>query len=209
MGFKYVIFDFDGTLADTEKVIFNIAQQLSKKYKFKNITFEELKLVKKLDPREAIKFLEIKKRRIPAALRKGRKILKNDIQNVMPCKENLSDIIMLLKEKGIKIGILTTNSQKNVEAFLKNNNMDFFDFVLNSSLFGKELKLKKIMKKENVKAEDILYVGDEIRDIIAAHLVHIKIASVTWGFNSEEGLKRYKPNYLIKEPEELLPIVLN
>ncbi len=206
MKYKYVIFDFDGTLADTEKINFNIFQQLSDKYNFKKVAIDEIHQLKKMSAKEVIDFLGIKKRKIPLAIKYGKKILKKDIHNVKPCKENIKTILGKLKDSGVKLGVLTTNSQNNVNIFLENNQIDFFDFVESSSLFGKEIKFKKIIKNKKLNSQDILYVGDEIRDIKAAHLSHVKIASVTWGYNSIEALKRHNPDYLINNPEELLSI---
>ena len=209
LRFKYAIFDFDGTLADTEKINFSIFQQLSEKYNFRKIAIEELNQLKKMSAKEVIDYLGIKKRKIPFAIKHGKKILKDDIHTVKPCKENIKITLEKLKENGIKLGILTTNSQTNVEKFLKANEINVFDFVVSASLFGKEMKLKKIIKKSKLNTDDVLYIGDEIRDIIAAHLVHVKIATVTWGYNNIEALKKHNPDYLISNPEELLSICLN
>lgn len=209
MKYKYVIFDFDGTLADTEKINFGIFQQLSDKYNFKKIAIEEIHQLKKMSAKEVIDFLGIKKTKIPFALKHGKKILKNDIHTVKPCKESTKTTLEKLKNNGLKLGVLTTNSQTNVEEFLKNNEMNIFDFVISASLFGKEIKFKKIIKKKELRAQDILYVGDEIRDIIAAHLSNVKIASVTWGYNNIEALKKHNPDYLINDPIDLLSICLS
>ena len=40
MKYKYVIFDFDGTLADTEEANFVIYQKLAEKYNLRNITMD-------------------------------------------------------------------------------------------------------------------------------------------------------------------------
>lgn len=209
MKFKYVIFDFDGTLADTEKMNFSIFQQLSQKYNFKEIAIEELNQLKKMSAKEVIQHLDIKKRKIPFALKKGKKIQKSEIHTVALCKDNIKSILEKLEQNGVKLGIITSNSQKNVKAFLVANDINVFDFIISSSLFGKEIKLKKTMKKLNLKNDEVLYIGDEIRDIIAAHLVKINIASVAWGYNTVESLMKHNPDYLINDPEEILSLCLS
>ena len=66
--------------------------------------------------------------------------------------------------------------------------------------------MKKIIKKERLELKEVLYVGDEIRDIHAAKNTGIHIASVAWGYNTVESLKKNKPEYLIYEPAELIDI---
>lgn len=206
LKYKYVFFDFDGTIADTEEVNFAIYQKLSEKYNLRNVTIGELGHIKKMSARELMTYVELKKRYLPFLLKKGKKLLKQDIVNVNPCKPDMFSIVSDLKNMGIKTAIITSNSKINVEIFLKEHDADIFDFIESSSMFGKETKMKKVIKKEKIKLDELLYVGDEIRDINAAKNTGIDIASVAWGYNAVESLKRHKPDYLIYEPSELLDI---
>ena len=204
--YKYVFFDFDGTLADTEEVNFAIYQKLSEKYNLRNVTIGELGHIKKMSARELMTYVELKKRYLPFLLKRGKKLLKQDIVNVNPCKPDMFSKVSGLKNMGIKTAIITSNSKINVEIFLKEHDADIFDFIESSSMFGKETKMKKVIKKEKIKLDELLYVGDEIRDINAAKNTGIDIASVAWGYNAVESLKKHRPDYLIYEPSELLDI---
>jgi phosphoglycolate phosphatase len=53
----------------------------------------------------------------------------------------------------------------------------------------------------------LTYIGNEDRDIHAAHKLKIPIIAVTWGYNVRELLATEKPDYLIDKPEELLGIL--
>ena len=70
MNYKCVIFDFDGTLADTEKVNFRIFQEIADKYKIEKLSLEDMRKLKKLSATEIIEHLNIKKRNIPGMMRK-------------------------------------------------------------------------------------------------------------------------------------------
>lgn len=204
--YKYVFFDFDGTLADTEEVNFVIYQKLAEKYNLRNITIDELGHIKKMSARELMAYVELKKRYLPFLLKRGKNLLKQDIRSIKPCKPNLFDMVLQLKNMGIQTAIITTNSKSNVQMFLEEHNADIFDFIASSSMFGKESKMRKIIKKDKLELEDVLYVGDEIRDIHAAKNTGIDIASVAWGYNTVESLKKHKPEYIIYEPFELIDI---
>jgi len=68
-------------------------------------------------------------------------------------KETIEEMI----KKGIVVGILTSNSQKNVEEFLKNNNLDGFKFIFTgSSIFGKAKNLEIIKKISHPKIFSML-----------------------------------------------------
>lgn len=206
MKYKYVFFDFDGTLADTEEVNFVIYQKLAEKYNLRNITLDELGHLKKMSAKEIIEYVEVKKRYLPFMLKRGKKLLTQDIRSVKLCKSDIFDTIKQIKSLGIKVAIITTNSKTNVKIFLEEHNADYFDFISSSTMFGKESKMRKIMKKEKLKKSEVLYVGDEIRDIHASNRAGIDIASVGWGYNTVESLKKNKPKYLVFESAELLDI---
>lgn len=207
--YKYVFFDFDGTLADTEEVNFVIYQKLAEKYNLRNITLDELGHIKKMSAKELMEYVELKKRYLPFILKRGKKLLNQDIKNVKLCKPDILETIKSIKGMGIKVAIITTNSKANVKMFLEKHNADYFDYISSSTMFGKESKIKKLVKKEKLDDSQVLYVGDEIRDIYAANRAGIDIASVTWGYNTIESLTKNKPQYLIHEPIELLNICKN
>ncbi|MEL7648233.1 MAG: HAD-IA family hydrolase [Sedimentibacter sp.] len=206
MKYKYVFFDFDGTLADTEEVNFVIYQKLAEKYNLRNITIDELGHLKKMSAKELMAYVELKKRYLPFMLKRGKNLLKQDMKSIKPCKPDILSTVAELKKMGLKIAIITTNSKTNVKMFLEKHDADIFDFIASASMFGKETKMKRIIRKEKVDGSEVLYVGDEIRDINAAKSAGIHIASVGWGYNTVESLKKNSPDYLIMEPSELIGI---
>jgi phosphoglycolate phosphatase len=63
------------------------------------------------------------------------------------------------------------------------------------------------MKQNFLSPEEIVYVGDETRDIESAKKIKIKVIAVSWGFNSWEVLAKYKPEFLIDKPTELIEVM--
>ena len=74
-------------------------------------------------------------------------------------------------------------------------------------LWGKSHHLKTLLKTHEFDLNKTIYIGDEIRDIEAAHKVGIRIAAVTWGYNSKKALESYHPDFLITEPQQLLNLI--
>ena len=122
------------------------------------------------------------------------------------------DIVNLLNtlKNDYKIGIVSSNSEEIIIDTLKEYNIDnLFEFVYSdSSLFGKHLVLKKMCSKYKINPLEVIYVGDEDRDIIAAKKAKIKTIAVTWGFNSKERLSRENPDYLVDSPMQILEVFL-
>lgn len=205
---QILLFDFDGTIADTFLHIVEISNRLSREFNFNLIHAHEIEILKHNSVEETIEYLNVPKLKIPKILLRARAELHKDIPSIKPVKD-LAEILHELKSRGFCMGIITTNSVKNVREFLKNHELDIFDFVSSTSkIFGKSHSLKKLIKKKSFTVEQAYYIGDEIRDIQAAQKAGIKMVAVTWGFNSTKVLKQHRPDYLINNPVELIKICL-
>lgn len=188
---KVLLFDFDGTIADSFASFIEIAGKLAKKHNFPPLPLEELEKFRAEDPRALIKQLKIPFYKIPLLAIDMKKMQQEYIPRIHPFA-GLPEVLYELKKKGFTLGILTSNGKENVKQFLKNNNLYIFDYIhSDSSLFGKDKAIRNFLKQHTFSKEDVIYVGDEIRDIQACGKVGIKIMSVTWGFNSKQGLVKY------------------
>jgi phosphoglycolate phosphatase len=210
---KTIIFDFDGTIADTLSLILEIADKLAKKYSYKKITKKDILRLREKTYAEAIRELGkfgMPVFRLPFLLKEGKDLMAKEVSSCKPFS-GLVEALKTLKEKGFSLGILTSNFQKNVELFLKKNNLEIFDFIYsdnNPFLLGKGDKLKKLIEKNHWRQDEVTYIGDETRDAEAAKKAGVKIISVAWGFNSQKILKKQKPDFLIDKPEQLISIKL-
>ena len=201
-----LVFDFDGTIADTFQYILNLSNEMASEFNFKEIHPNEVEGMKDKTSQEVIKHLGVPIMKIPLIVAKAKEALQKEIAQIEPV-EGLKEILAQLKSFGYTMGILTSNSTNNVHKFLKIHDLDFFDFISSTSkIWSKNTSLNKLIKKEGLQTEDIIYIGDETRDISAAKKAGVKVAAVTWGYNSEKALEEHKPDYLVNFPEELLKI---
>lgn len=203
-----LIFDFDGTLADSRKTLVEIANNLASEFGFDRVTEDEMIRLSNLSSRDIFYQSPIPAYKIPFLLRRIKSELNQKIASLEPFY-GIKETLNILKKEGYILGILTSNLKENVLDFLHNNNLgEYFDFVYSAStLFGKHKILKKIIKKHHLPLEKTIYVGDETRDIEAAKKSKIKVIAVTWGFNSASVLAEYKPDFLIHQPQELTKII--
>lgn len=208
MTAKVVLFDFDGTIADTYQALVNITNQLSSEFGYKALNREELLLLKNLSSREIVKRTEISIFKIPFLLKRVRAELSKEIADLKPIS-NIAQILFELKNRGYTLGIVTSNVQENVEVFLDKNNLNsLFTYIYSStSIFGKHRLINQVIRQNRLNLSDVIYVGDETRDIRAARKSRIGSIAVTWGFNSAEILRKYQPDFLVAKPEELLQAI--
>ncbi|PMB51840.1 carotenoid oxygenase [Fischerella thermalis CCMEE 5201] len=207
---KVIIFDFDGTIADTVDALVSIANRLAKEFGYVQITPEELALLRNLTSREIINYSGISVFKIPFLVKKVKGELKSKIPELKPIP-GMKEALIDLKNAGHHLGIITSNSKDNVTEFLRINELDnLFEFIYSGiTIFGKTTIINNVLKQKQLKPEEVIYVGDETRDIEASKKANIKVVAVTWGFNSPEVLAKQNPNYLIHHPSELLDVVNN
>lgn len=207
---KVIIFDFDGTIADTVDALVNIANNLAVEFRYAQITPEELVRLRNLTSREIFNYSGIPLFKIPFLLKKVKRELRNKIPELKPIP-GIQEALVELKDNGNRLGIITSNSKGNVKEFLKINNLDnLFEFIHPGvTIFGKNTIINNVMRQKHLKTQDVIYVGDETRDIEASKKAQVKVVSVTWGFNSEEALAKQNPDFLIHHPRELVEIVKN
>jgi phosphoglycolate phosphatase len=202
-----LIFDFDGTIADTPAVAVHIYNEMSGNFGLPTITRQEMMVYKNKSVSELMKLAKLSWLRLPSVVRQARSGFKKYLHEVEPIK-GMPETLQQLQAAGYRMGILTSNSQENVEAFLKHNHVADFEFIhAPRSLFGKAGMIRKILRRERLAAGEVLMIGDELRDIEAAQKSGIESVAVTWGFNTEDLLSKGKPTHVVNQPSELLSLL--
>lgn len=201
-----IIFDFDGTIADSFATVIKILGELSNDSSFKDVEPDEyMEQLRNGGIRKVLRTTNlISMARLPFRVNWFRRELGNRISTISPIK-GMPDVINSLKSK-YKIAIISSNSKENIEAFIKNNGIQVDYVYSGSSIFGKSKVINAFLKKEKIDKGQAVYIGDEDRDIEAAQKSHLFCVAVNWGYNSEKALIKAAPDILVKKPEELLSI---
>lgn len=201
-----MVFDFDGTIADTFQQGLDILNGLAAEFGYKPLIGEDVEKARGMTTRQVMKFLGIPNRRLPAIASRGIRELRGRIGKVQPIV-GMPEVLRALHARGVRLGIVTSNSEENVGVFLKNHDLEIFDFVRSSSrLLGKAREIRQAMKKEGFGAEEVLFIGDETRDIEACRRARIRCAAVSWGYNLRGSLAAQEPHFIFDAPAELLAV---
>ncbi len=205
--YKVIIFDFDGTIADSRRTLVNIANELADEFGYDIVTEEEVIRLSNLSSHDVLLQSPIPLYKIPFLLRRVKKELNKHIIKLKPFL-GIKEVLTSLQTQGFCIGIVTSNMRNNVLDFLEENQLEqYFDFVYSANtLFGKDKIIRKLINQYQLPLEKTFYVGDETRDIEAAKKSQIQMIAVTWGFNSAGVLARHQPDFLIDEPSQLCQI---
>ena len=202
-----VIFDFDGTICDSYLESVRMMNELAPEFGFNVVAEADLELLRDKSFTEFRDLLGLAVHRIPTILHQGRKRMRARAADLPPVP-GLPEALRQLQRLELRLGILTSNSQDNVEVFLRKNGLDMFEFVHGeSSMFGKARLLKKIMKRLGLNPAQVAYVGDEARDVKAANAAGVTAIAVSWGFNSTRLLATALPTVILSQPQELVTYV--
>ena len=204
MAKKVVIFDFDGTIADTLVSVMNILNCLSDEFGFIKVTGENIDELRNKKLREILKDSGISMLKMFSISKRIKSELNKQIEYIRPVS-GIEEVLLELKGNKYELGILTSNSKENVSKFLKKNNLELFDFIHSeSSILGKNKAMHDLLKKHGIRPEEVIYVGDDTRDIEAARKTNIEIVAVSWGYNSKQLLEKQNPDFLIDNPRQLI-----
>jgi len=198
---KTLIFDFDGTLADSFETLLSIFEEITKREN--KLSASEIADLRGKSLKEIIRYLKIKRWQIPGLVLKAKKQLAVRIVSIhlFPgIKQALAEL-----SRDNKIYILSTNSSANIRLLLEKNKADNYITGIygDIGLRGKSSALKKMIKKEALKRSECIYIGDEVRDIDAARKAKIQSAGVTWGFNNPQAIKNAGPDIVVEKTRKL------
>lgn len=204
---KVALFDFDGTIAESVQAGVDAFNVMAREFGFVEITPENISILREKSARQAAQELGIPRLKIPMVVSRLRKGVKERIATIAPMP-GMKSIVLALKKSGCELGIVTSNSKRNVLAFLKNNHMEIFDYIhAGSGIFYKARAIKNTILNNNLEDHEIIFIGDEIRDVVAARKNNIPVIGVTWGTNSRKGLEEANADFVVDAPEELAALL--
>ncbi len=197
-----IIFDFDGTIADSYMVAIQFFNSVAHKYGYKQLE-DHQNLRHKSLRRVLCEDLGLSWYQIPRFIMHAKSLISKVDAEKIHLFSGIADTINYLAER-TTLAIATSNDSSIVHRVLENHNVRGFTYIHSGiSLFGKHVAIKRILRKLNKNPEQALYIGDEVRDVEACKKIPLKIAAVSWGFNSRDSLILSKPDYIIDSPEQL------
>lgn len=201
---KYIIFDFDGTLADSKDVFISVYNQIATSNNYRQIDSDNFKYLQTLTISERCRYLKVPVYRIPFLatefLTNYRRALKK-----IRLFGGIKELLTALNDQGFDIAIISSNAERNISEILSDNQIDYIcKIYCSTKLFGKATLIKGFVRKYALQPEEVLYIGDEVRDILACKKAGVKIVWVGWGYDSFETAAIAKPDYVVSDPSEVL-----
>lgn len=202
-----IIFDFDGTLADSRGLAVNLYNELARKYGYKEIGEHEVEGFSKLSIAERLKVLGVPYYRLPGLVGEMKRNYRNSVDS-LELVAGMSSVIEELAAADYRLSLISSNSKSIIERFLANHNITCFEHIYCSrDLFGKSHQINRYLKMFQVLNEEAVYIGDELRDIESCKKCRICIVAATWGYDASDLLVQGNPDFAVSHPAELVPLL--
>ena len=196
------IFDFDGTLADSFPFFLEIFDTLADTHHFRRLDRADVDMLRACDLPQLMRHLGLPRwKLVPVALQ-FRSLMAQHIASIR-LFDGMREVLHELALRGARLAIVSSNSESNVRAVLSDDARLFTHFECGAALFGKRRRLRRVVQGSGVPDARVLCVGDEVRDILAAHAEGLDFGAVCWGYNRPEALQALAPRLMFRSVAEL------
>ncbi len=203
MAYKLVIFDFDGTLADSAGWLFGVLNQVANLYDFRRVDEAEIASLRGCDNREIVRYLGVPAWKLPLIAAHLRRRAARDA--AIPPFEGAPRVLRALKERGAATAVVSSNAEANVRRILGPECAPLVDlYECGASLFGKAAKFRRVLERAGARREEAICVGDEARDIQAAAEAGLASGAATWGYATRGLLERQRPTLVFADMDDML-----
>lgn len=215
---KAAIFDLDGTLLNTLEDVVNACNYALKKCNFKTHSIEEYKvfvgdgrskLIERIVPDEYKGNDEVKNK----VLRLFDEYYSGHMLDMTKPYEGICEMLKSLKEKGVKLAVVSNKPDEFVGGIVKKYFGDTFEIVhgqrTNYPVKPDPTTVYEVIEYFGIKLNESIYVGDSNVDIYTAKNAKVKSIGVAWGFRGEEELREAGADYIVYDSNEIAELILS
>ncbi|WP_226673413.1 HAD family hydrolase [Rossellomorea aquimaris] len=208
---KAIIFDFDGTLADTLPICFYAFQSVFKEFDDIEVTRDEIKSM--FGPSETGIIQEnLKNSNCDQAIDMYYQKYREKHEELVMTNEVLIDLLQTLKKQDYKLGIVTGKARKSLIISLDYLDMnELFDVIIT----GDDVSVPKphpeglnqAMALLNIKSDQALFIGDSDADIMAGKNANVRTVGVQWLPNFQTQDFSVQPDETVNHVEEFIELL--
>ena len=205
-----VLFDFDGTLLDTNELIMQSFEQLLNKYYPSQYTRKEILTF--MGPTLAETFGSIDASKTDELIAEYREWNLANHDRLAFAFDGVTEVLPRLVDQGIRMAIVSTKKNDVVQKGL--------DLIGISHLFETVIGLDDVtnpkpdpeplylaMERMGVSKDEVLMVGDNFHDIEGGQNAGVQTAGVAWSLKGPEFLSTFHPSYMLTHISDLYDIL--
>ena len=203
MKYKEIVFDFDGTIVDTVSTLFEWLKAGNVDLELPSLDDKNVERMRGMGPEELMTELGFSKVQLLKYVGKFLKYIRKNPE-LLKVIDGMPQVFDRLSGD-YTLGVLSSNKLDVIEGVFEVNRIDAFEYIrAGAALWSKETKMRNLVRKRGLESNELLYIGDEIKDVEGARKAGIDIISVVWGYNNYKALEKVNPGMVVRKPEEII-----
>jgi len=208
---KAIIFDFDGTLANTLPICFDAFQHVFKEFDNRELNNKEIKAM--FGPSETGIIREnLSNINKDEAIELYYRIYAEHHDRLVTSNKDINDLLQYLKNTGIKMGIFTGKARRSLDISLNALQMDGkFDVIITGDDVAKPKPdpegLIKTLALLGIDNSEAIFVGDSDADIYAGIQANVYTIGVQWLPDYHSLEFTIEPNSIVKSVYEFMDAI--
>lgn len=204
-----LLFDFDGTLLDTNELIIQSFEQVLNSRYPGQYTREDI--LPFMGPTLKDSFDTVDADLSAVLIQEYRTWNLANHDQLVKEFDGVSETLQRLKENGMKMAIVSTKRNNMVMRGLQLMGLeDFFDTVIGLDDVQRPKPdpepLLLALERLGSKPEEALMIGDNTHDIGGGKNAGVRTAGVAWSLKGEAFIRSLEPDYVLQHISDLLPI---
>jgi len=204
--YSLAIFDLDGTLVDSFPWFLRTINDVADRFGFRRVRDEDVEGLRHASTREILSRLEVPLWKLPAIARYARR-LKGEAASEISLFAGAEAMLRTLADNSVQLALVTSDSEANARAKLGASAALFQYFDCAASVFGKPAKFRRVISRAGAAPQNVISIGDEVRDIDAARAVGVACGAVSWGYAAPVALQALAPDYMFAQMGEIADAV--
>lgn len=209
--FDAVVFDLDGTLADTFSTVLRLFNRVMLDRTGRQWRLEEM--LPYFGPPESVMFqrmfpdAELHEPMIADYFRFSRE----DGHEIKPF-DGIHELVSELKSSGVKLGVFSAANTEAARIRVGHAGLlDFFDEIIGGDSVTNSKPhpdgLLHLMDRFAVDPSATIYIGDMVADVETGRAAGVTTIAVTWGAAKREVLATAKPDFIVERPDLLREVI--
>src|SRR5690625_1830332 len=209
MSINTVLFDMDGTLIDTNKLIHESFVHTFNHY---GLSFTDEEILTFNGPPLLETFTNINPDLADKMIKTYREHNLAHHDKFVKVFPTVEETLQQLKASGKKLAVVSAKMRDGVELALEMTNLrQYFEVIVSVDDVEKPKPhpepVLKALEQLGGNKEAALMVGDNSHDIESGNNAGVKTVGVKWSVKGEDFLQQFEPTYMIDEMQDILKIV--
>ncbi len=210
MNFDALLFDFDGTLLNTNDLIIEtFAHVIDPKFPGR---YRREDYVRFIGPTLTESFMEVDPTNIEALLAEYRTWNAEQHDALATEFPHVKEVLHKLKEQGIQLAVVSTKRADALHRGLRLLGItDLFDTIISmddvTNAKPDPEPVELALKRLGVSKDRALMIGDNSHDIEGGHNAGVRAAGVAWSYKGAAFLQQFQPEYMLETMLDLYDVV--